>query len=295
MSEKRKTVKPKRILRSPHSPGKEIQNSGTGLQKPESGAAGSVSAPQPAELLPGKVSADLTANLDFFKQVFADAPDFVLREIPFNGQCQGRLAVAYIDGLVNVDVVNRDILAPLIFAGGGPAFCLDQNPAVNTAKMKKSREMQDALQAILTGLAVVMVDGLDTAYLFDVIHYPARPVGSPMTESTARGPQEGFTEVLRINITQVRRRLKDPDLKVKLYKVGQRTQTEVALFYIRDLTPPDVLQKIEQRLQQIQIDGILDTGYIEQMIADHPNSVFPQSLTVERPDRVVANLLEGRA
>lgn len=294
MSEKRRrSVKPKPIL--PGSPGQNLQNSGIGLQKPETGAAQSVSSPQPAEQLPGKVSADLTVNLDFLKQVFSDAPDFVLREIPLAGQCRGRLAVAYIDGLVDVDVVNRDILAPMIFAGGSPGFCLEENPAVNTAKLKKSSDMQEVLYAIFSGLAVVIADGLNTAFLFDVIRYPARNVEKPTTESTVRGPQEAFTEVLRVNITQLRRRLKDPDLKVKIYKVGQRTQTEVALFYMRDLIPPDVLQKIEHRLQKVRIDGILDTGYIEQMIADHPNSVFPQALTVERPDRVVANLLEGRA
>lgn len=291
MPERRKPVKPKRLSREPSG---EHRNSGAGMQKSENGRARPAFSQQPAELLPGKVSPDLTVNLDFLKQVFLDAPDFILREIPLAGECRGRLAVAYIDGLVNYDMVNRDILAPIIFAGGSPGFCLEDNPGASTAKMKKSSEMQDVLYAIFTGLAVVLVDGLDKAYLFDVIQYTARPVEKPATESTVRGPQEAFTEVLRVNITQLRRRLKDPDLKIKLYKMGERTQTQVALFYIRDLASPDILRRIEQRLQGISIDGILDVSYIEQIISDHPNSVFPQALTVERPDRVVASLLEGR-
>ncbi|MGQ9557005.1 MAG: spore germination protein [Desulfurispora sp.] len=261
----------------------------------ENKAAQAVHNPQPAEMLPQPVQRELTANIQFLQQAFSNAPDFVLREIPLSGQCYNKLAIAYLDGMVDLDVVNRDILAPLVFAGEKALLCLEENPAVNTAKMKKSRQMPDVLTAILTGLAVLFVNGLEYAYIFDVITYPARPVGQPITESTIRGPQEGFTEVLRINITQIRRRIKDPDLKVNIYKVGQRTQTDVALFYVRDLTPPAYLQEIEKRLQTIQIDGVLDTGYLEQMIADHPNAVFPQALTVERPDRMVANLLEGRA
>ncbi|MFZ5592092.1 MAG: spore germination protein [Bacillota bacterium] len=261
----------------------------------ENKAAQAVYEPQPAELMPQPVQSELAANIETLQQAFSNAPDFVLREIPINGQCYNKLAIAYLDGLVDLDVVNRDILAPLVLAGEKAVLCLEQNPAVNTAKMKKSRQMQDVLVAILTGLAVLFVDGLKYAYIFDVITYPARPVGQPITESTIRGPQEGFTEVLRINITQIRRRLKDPDLKINIYKIGQRTQTDVALFYMRDLTPPSYLQEIENRLQKVQIDGVLDTGYLEQMIADHPNAIFPQALTVERPDRVVANLLEGRA
>ena len=108
-----------------------------------------------------------------------------------------------------------------------------------------------------------------------------------------RGPREGFTEVLHTNVTMIRRRIKHPKLRFHTVNIGRLTATEVALFYIEGIASPDLDNEVKQRLQRIDIDGIIDSGYLEEFIEDYPYSPFPQILHTERPDRVVA-AIEGQ-
>lgn len=101
-------------------------------------------------------------------------------------------------------------------------------------------------------------------------------------------------KALLVNTAQIRKRLKDPDLRVKSMTVGERTNTDIALMYIEGLVDTKILQEIEQRIQRITINGILESGYIEQLIQDRPWSIFPQIQNTERPDKATAHLLEGR-
>jgi len=121
-----------------------------------------------------------------------------------------------------------------------------------------------------------------------------RSVEEPKTAAVVRGPREGFSETLRVNTALIRRRLRDPDLRMKNYKVGRRTRTDLVLCYIEGVADPRVVEKVERRIQSIELDGVLESGYIEEMIQDDFWTPFPLIQNTERPDSVVSHLLEGK-
>jgi hypothetical protein len=147
---------------------------------------------------------------------------------------------------------------------------------------------------ILAGLTVLLVDTVDGALSLPQLGFKQRSVSEPPTEALVRGPRDGFIETLRVNITLLRRKLRDPNLRVELLRVGRRTNTEVAICYIADVANPSIVEDIRTRIKGIDVDGVLETGYLEQIIEDHHFSPFPQIQNTERADRAVANLLEGR-
>src|SRR5690606_12716058 len=111
-----------------------------------------------------------------------------------------------------------------------------------------------------------------------------RGISQPETEAVVRGPREGFVETLRVNTTLIRRRIRDPRLKVKGYQIGERSKTDVCVMYIEDIVNQQALKEVDKRLNSIDIDAIMDSGYIEQLIEDNWKSPFPQVQSTERPD-----------
>jgi spore germination protein len=99
---------------------------------------------------------------------------------------------------------------------------------------------------------------------------------------------------MRFNTALIRRRIRDTGLKVKQSKIGTRSQTDIALMYIKDIVRPEVLREVERRLESIRMDGIHDAGCVEQLIEESWLSPFPQIQLTERPDKAAASILEGR-
>ena len=113
-------------------------------------------------------------------------------------------------------------------------------------------------------------------------------------EMVIRGPGDGFNETLRVNTALVRRRIRDPKFKIKQMQIGKRSKTDIAVLYIEGITNKEILKMVKERLDQIQIDAVLGSSYIEQLIEDEWRSPFPQIQNTQRPDVVAAALYEGR-
>lgn len=139
------------------------------------------------------------------------------------------------------------------------------------------------------------MDGFAQCLILGSKGYEKRSVDQTDNEVVVRGPKESFTENMRTNTALLRRKVRNPGLMVETIRLGKRTETPVALVYIKGLTPEDLLTEIRRRLSTIDTDCILDSGYIEQYIEDAPFSVFPTIGHTEKPDVLAAKLLEGRA
>jgi spore germination protein len=122
--------------------------------------------------------------------------------------------------------------------------------------------------------------------------WPMRGVQEPSAETLIRGARDGFNETMKVNITLIRRRIRDPKLKVKYTQVGSRSKTDMAIMYIEDLVNKTVLDTVEKRIKNIDIEAILESSYIEEMIEDDSYSLFPQIENTERPDAAASALLE---
>ncbi len=154
--------------------------------------------------------------------------------------------------------------------------------------------IEDACDGLLTGEAILFVDGFDKAVKIPDDGYPNMGVGKAESEKVVRGSNEGFTDSVKQNAALIRKRIRSPRVKVKQKKLGVRSNTNVYLVYMDELVYPGLLSEIERRLGRFEIDGVLDSGVIEQLTEERWRSPFPQFQTTERPDRAAMAVLEGR-
>lgn len=147
---------------------------------------------------------------------------------------------------------------------------------------------------ILSGNTVIFGTDAKRALMINSKKFPMRGVSEAESETTIRGAKDSFTESVRTNTVLIRRRIRDTRLKAEAMKIGVRTKTDVALMYMEDLVRPQVLEEIKKRLEAFVIDGIFDSGMLEQMTEKKWYSPFPQFQSTERPDKASSALLEGR-
>nr|WP_245917536.1 MULTISPECIES: spore germination protein [Bacillus] len=249
----------------------------------------------PASSIEEKVSTTLKENIDLLKVLFQDCSDVVYRDIAIKQSLKG--LVIYIDGMVNAKAIADNMIEHLIYkyTRVTPADDLPGTVENNVSypSVTKTNKYQDILSSVLSGNAALFVEGHSDALLISVREGTRRGVEEPATEASIRGPREGFTENLRTNTALVRFRLKSTKLKMEAMVLGKQTQTNIVLSYIDGIIPPNVLDDVKKRLNRIEIDSILESGYIEELIEDNPYSPFPQLQYTERPDSVAGQLLEG--
>ena len=148
---------------------------------------------------------------------------------------------------------------------------------------------------MLTGETILFVDGFDKALKIPDGGYPSMGISETDSEKVVRGSNEGLCESVKQNAALIRKRIRSPKVKARQIKVGVRSNTNVYVMYIEDLAKTELVQEIETRLQSFEIDGVLDSGILEQLAEKDWYSPFPQFQTTERVDRSCMALLEGRA
>ncbi|WP_256757234.1 spore germination protein [Cohnella sp. WQ 127256] len=164
-------------------------------------------------------------------------------------------------------------------------------PAIQITTTNSFPKMIDE---VLMGNTAFYVDGEPTALIIDAKTYPARNPEQPSLEKVVRGSQDGFTETLIVNVALIRRRLRDPNLRFEMLKVGRRTQTDVCIGYIEDIANVELVESIRDKIKAIDIDGIpLADKQLEEMTVNSSWNPFPLVRYTERPDVVSAQLLEG--
>ncbi|MEC0092432.1 spore germination protein [Paenibacillus macquariensis] len=238
---------------------------------------------------------DLARNIEMAKKIFLDCSDMVYRDIQV-AQDQ-KAFLFYIEGIVDSQEIESQMLKPFIigYVENEDEDSLEspQNTRVSLSQASKATTWGDIITGVINASVVLLMDGTTEAHIFNVKGGVRRGVEEPQTETVIRGPREGFTETLRVNTALVRFRLKTPKLKMVSFVIGDETKTDIVLSYIEGLADPKQIRDVTKRLKEIKIDGILESGYIEELIEDHPYSPFPQMQYTERPDTVTAQLLEG--
>lgn len=245
--------------------------------------------------LVGQISQDVAAIQDLM-----GAPgDLVVRSFALATGTQA--ALVFLKGLVDQGLVNQAVLRPLMdprvreaLPAGGDALEAIARRALPVASVRTVGSVGEAAQALMGGQTVLLVEGSPGAVAMETTEWPVRSPDDPKTEVLIRGPREGFVEHLPDNVAMVRRRLRDPRLRLEEMVLGAVTRTRVALLYLEGVADGDVVRRVRQRLRHIRTDAVLESGYIEQYVEDTPLALFPQVLHTERPDRVVAAVLEGR-
>jgi len=240
------------------------------------------------------LSKNLEENIRFISSLYQDSSDVILRSFAIGNK---HAAIFYIEGLSDTQKLDEQVLETLMKEkefDESDFLCSIKNH-LPVSNIKRVSTFSACIDAVANGNPVLLFDGYEEAFSLGLVKFEKRSIEEPQAETSIRGPREGFTESLGVNTSLLRRIIKDPALKMKSIHVGKYTKTKVVISYIEGLVDKTLIEEIENRLNRINIDGVLESGYIEQFIEDQPYSPFPQLLYTERPDVVSANLLEGRA
>lgn len=251
------------------------------------------------------LSRKLKKNLDTVKSMFEGSTDLVVREFSFEKgkDREIKAALVFLDGLVNLATISDNIIKPLMH--DSRLFHTEETSGISdmdeirdrlltVGEVKTVYTYNEVAEACLSGNAVLIAEDFCKALDIGAKGWEKRAVTEPTSETSIRGPREGFTENLRTNTTMIRRKIKDPALKIRAAVIGKRTHTQVNILYVDGLANPDLIREVEHRLKKIDTDAILAAGYVEQYIEDSPLSVFPSIWCSEKPDAVAGKLLEGR-
>ncbi|MCM3728194.1 spore germination protein [Neobacillus cucumis] len=246
-----------------------------------------------------KVSHDLAENEKIFKDIFQNCSDIVFRPISIHGHTQ--LLLIYVDGLIDTKVLDEAVLKPLMFQGNPQELGnitwfgqMVKDQMIAVAQTKIASTVNEVVQGIVGANIAILVENGNDALLADIKGAAARSIEEPTSEPVIRGGREGFTEGLRTNTSLLRKRMKSPRLKMEPLLVGKITQTDIVISYIEGIVNDSILAEVRERIKRIKIDGVLESGYIEEFIEDAPFSPFPTIQNTERVDVVMAGLLEGK-
>lgn len=244
------------------------------------------------------VTNSLENNIGIFKNIFKDDETLIYRNFQ-NQNCSSlRGCLIFIEGMINEEIVNENIISPIVSNRiiGETSDKLDalKNNVILSSKITKSSDINKLIEGVINGDTILFIDGENGGLILSSKGAETRAIEEPEAEKVLRGPREGFTESIITNLSMIRRKLRVPDLKFKFKTLGVRTKTRACICYIEGIANEKMLNELEKRLEKIDIDGLLDTGYIQELIRDNPLSPFRTIGTTERPDVIAGKMLEGR-
>ena len=244
------------------------------------------------------VSENIKENIKVYRQIYKDCSDIKMREMMLGRKKNIRCFLAYIEVAVSNILMETTALGRLLSyleqaPGEEIVEILDKN-ALGIADVTPFETMEEAAQGMLTGDAILFVDGYPKALKISDKGYPNMGVTEADSEKVIRGSNEGFADSIKVNTALIRKRVRSTKVKVKEMRPGVRSHTNVNLVYMEDLAYPEIIAEVEKRLNRYEIDGVLDSGVIEQLAEEKWYSPFPQFQTTQRPDRAAMAILEGR-
>lgn len=241
----------------------------------------------------GDCEADLHALLDFV----GNPSDLVIHRME-NNQGTQVVTLLYLTSLASGTDLASHVVEPinclLINLGAGNPDPGQVKRVLVAAQITETNDLHQAVEYLLKGQALLLISGGFNVLSVSFFGFQHRQIEEPPTERVIKGPREGFNEVLTDNLGMIRRWVRDPNLRVEGMTVGERTKTELAILYLNGVANPNVVCEVKKRLAEIKIDGILDSGYLLELITDNRLTLFPLIQETERPDKVVSGILEGR-
>lgn len=253
----------------------------------------------------GAIDRRLENNLQAIAAAFHASDDLKIRRLEF-GSGDGkkiRAALVFLDGLADGKLLAETVVEPLLYGTAAANRVLqfrdgDGNAIRDTmlaaGEVSCAETLEEAVYACLTGDCAMFVDGLDSAVTVSAKGYEKRSIQPSDNEVSIRGPKESFIENLRTNTALLRRRIKNSNLCFESMTVGRQSKTPVTVAYMAGIADQKLVDEVKRRIAAIDIDAVIGSSYIEQLIADEPLSLFPTVGYTERPDVLCAGLMEGR-
>ncbi|MCA1062909.1 spore germination protein [Rossellomorea sp. AcN35-11] len=220
----------------------------------------------------------------------SNSEDLVVRTISIDDV---RIAVVYFDDLINTAYMQDSLIKPLEELSGEIDYHSIHN-TIHIAKITVTNQINDVVNNLVNGTAYVFKENDSYGILADVADKGTRGLEKAETESLVFGPKIAFTESITKNLNLIRSNINDPKLCVETFTIGKRTKKKVQMIYIKDIAEEENVNNFRQRITDIEIDSIIDSTVLAQMIEDNSFTFFPQLMTSELPDRCTLSLLHGK-
>ncbi len=247
-----------------------------------------------------KISKSLEENIKELEKTFQDCGDIVKRRFFVGEDKRWQIFMIYTDNIVDGGAIEEAIMTNIMNrsriyqADSTNLLRRLQEEVISIGELQEITTFQEIYDAVLLGDTVLLMDGNAFGLQASTKGFPSRGVGEANTEVVVQGPKDAFTELGSINIVLIRRRIRDTNLKVKRKKIGKRSKTDVAVLYMEDIVRKEILEQVMDVLDNVDVDGLLDSGYLQQLLEKKWLSPFPQLQMTERPDKASSAILEGR-
>lgn len=253
------------------------------------------------ELQQEQLHSRLDDTIQTIKNAFGNSNDLAAELFDTGPGQSVRLGLIYMKGLTDAAYMHERIREPLMLSSreAPDSVVSDTMYAIRkileaAGKWNTVKDFSELYDSILSGMTVVLVDGHPAGLSTDTKGGNDRAVEEPSTQSVVRGPREGFTETMDTNIALLRKRIKSPNLWLESMVIGEITRTGVGIMFVKGIVNDKIVDEVRARLKRIDIDGILESGNVEELIQDATFTLFPTIYNSERPDVIAAGLLEGR-
>lgn len=262
-------------------------------------------------------------NLEYIKVKFNSLinSDIKIREFDLTARNKLYKAfILYIDGMSDAKLINRFVLHPLMLKNKSNtntspeeivSNAVANNITVKKVKkfnlvdyiyscliphndLKKIKTFENVISAVNAGNCALFIDTIDTCFVCDVKGFEKRSINTPRNEIVIRGSQEAFVENIRTNTTMLRRLVNNENLIIEDTSVGTVSKTKIAVCYLKDIANDDLVAEVKYRLNNLDIDYIIASGQLEDLLKQNSNSSVPELLTTERPDRAASCVLDGK-
>ena len=240
-------------------------------------------------------------SLVSLREIFSACADFQTRSLYLGLDSGRRVTLCWIDGLVSAQMLTEDVIRPLTSLARLPDAESSRQSvlrilagAVYNCSARSRETMDQVVEDLTHGCCVLLFERAGQAVSFEARSETQRSVSEPTLEKSIKGAKDAFVETLRVNTALVRRRLCTPRLKLVEAQIGRASNTRVALFYLEGAADPAAAAILAQRLDALDVEGLLSAGILEERLTDAPGSPFPQLLHTERPDRFSQYIMEGR-
>ncbi len=243
------------------------------------------------------ISIFLDENLNNIKIYTDNSSDVIIKSGTIG---QNRIAVLTCEGMADTDTLAELIYDKLNAVGNYDPMPPEElmsrlfNEYLIAAEQLELSTLGDVVLKMQSGFAIILVDGCTRGIAIGIQGYKTRGIDEPTSELNVRGSREGFVEAVRTNMAMVRRRIKSPTLVFEMQQLGSRSNTDICICYISDKADPKLLQNVKQRIKSVDLNTILESGYLQPFLEGEGGWFFSECGTCERPDTFAAKLYEGR-
>lgn len=234
---------------------------------------------------------NLNKTLYTFKELYSYPinSDVTLRELTIPG-IEKRAALFFIQSIIEQHTVDYSIIQPLL---NNKDETVDIPTHITASDVSKENNIQAIAQKVNNGYVALFMDGEKDAYIIDSKKFEGRAIESSENEIVLKGPKETFVESSEVNISLIRKNIRNENLTFEQMEVSERGKDLLYIGYIKNLTNEELLQDVKDRINKINVDNVQNLAILEQYIEDNSTSIFPSIMYTERPDRTTTFLLNG--